>query len=422
MRIIFFSHYYPPEVNAPAPRTSDPARIGARPGHDVTIVTCTPNHPDGEAYPGYANKLWQEETIDGVKVVRVWTFLAANEGFALRALNYASYMFSACQALLKLKRPDVIVSTSPQFFCGLAGLIAQAYWKRPWALEVRDLWPESIVTVGAMGKGKLIEALERIESLAYRRANKIISVTDSFVPHIAARGGANKVVVIKNGANLELFTPSNDDGGLRARLGLEGRFIGAYVGTLGMAHGLDTILQAAALLRDDPRIAFLLVGGGAEREQLERRKAEMALDNVVLLGQQPKDSMPRIWAATDVSLILLRRNDLFKKVLPSKMFEAMAMRRPIILGVEGEAQELLREAGAAISITPESAEELAAAMKKLADDRSLGEKLGASGCAFVNEHYNRTKLAAQYIEALEETAKAPACDTDVSCEKIEAGS
>ncbi|MGA7384622.1 MAG: glycosyltransferase [Methylocella sp.] len=322
--------------------------------------------------------------------MRVWTFIAANEGFARRTINYLSYAASATLATIWLERPDVVVSTSPQFFCGLTGLIAKTMKRTPWVLEIRDLWPESIVTVGAMRKGLVVRLLERFEALAYRRADRIVSVTESFVPHIVARGGADaKISVIKNGADLDFFTPANDGRDVKRRLGLEGRFVAAYVGTHGMAHGLDTILEAADHLREVYRIVFLFVGDGADRQRLARRKHEMRLDNVVMLGQQPKEAMPGIWAATDASLILLRRDDLFKTVLPSKMFEAMAMRRPIILGVEGEARALLDGAGAGIGITPESAEELAAAVTRLADDSELGARLGASGCAHVRMHHDR---------------------------------
>lgn len=407
MRIVFFSHYYPPEVNAPASRTSEHARVWARAGHDVVMVTCAPNHPGGKLYPGYGNRLYQTETIEGVRVVRVWTFLAANEGFLRRTINYLSYAVSASLAMLRLDRPDIVVSTSPQFFCGLVGLVAKATRRTPWVLEIRDLWPESIVTVGAMQKGFIVRLLERLEALAYRQADAIVSVTDSFLPHIAARGGAEKkIVVIKNGADLTFFTEPTpgDEREAKRRLGLEGRLVAAYVGTHGMAHGLDTILDAAELLREDSRIVFVLVGDGAERRRLQSRKDEMKLDNVFILGQLPKEAMPGVWAATDASLILLRHNDLFKTVLPSKIFEAMAMRRPIILGVDGEARALLEEAGAGIAITPESAEELAAAVTRLANDRDLGARFGASGRAHVREHYDREKLALRYLDLLEDVA------------------
>jgi glycosyltransferase involved in cell wall biosynthesis len=401
MRIVFFSHYYPPEVNAPASRTAEHCQLWAAAGHDVTVVTSAPNAPKGVVYPGYKNRLFQRETRDGVNVVRVWTFLAANEGFLRRSLNYLSFLLSATLALPRLSRPDVYISTSPQFFCGLTGLVATTFRRAPWVLEVRDIWPESIVTVGAMRKGLLIRLLEGLERFAYRRADRIVSVTDSFVAHIGARcHGPKRIAVIKNGVDLGLFKRTDDGEAVKQRFGLGGRVVAAYVGTHGMAHGLDTVLDAADRLRHDPRIGFLLVGDGAERERLAERATRMRLDNLRIVGQLPKASMPGVWAATDVSMILLKRSDTFTKVLPSKMFEAMAMECPIVLGVEGEARQVLEEAGAGIAIVPESAEELAAAVVRLADDPGLRQRLGRQGLAHVRLKFDRAKLAERYLDVL----------------------
>jgi glycosyltransferase involved in cell wall biosynthesis len=400
MRILFFTHYYPPEVNAPASRTSEHCREWVRHGHEATVVTCAPNHPSGKIYPGYRNQMFQTEMIDGVKVIRLWTFLAANDGFLLRTLNYVSYLVVATLSMPFLPKADVVVTTSPQFFCGLTGLTARFLKRAPWVLEIRDLWPESIVTVGAMKKGVAIRHLEAIEAIAYRCADRIVSVTDSFVSHIEARGGAGKVEVIKNGVDLTLFSTRADEEEIKRRFGLEGRFVAAYIGTHGMAHGLDTALDAAALLRDDPRIGFLLVGDGSERRRLQARAKAMKLDNLRIIGQLPKTDMPAVWAATDVSLILLRKSEAFKKVIPSKMFEAMAMACPIVLGVEGEAKELLQAAGAGLAITPESAAELAANVVRLAEDRELAAGLGNRGLAHVRENFDREKLAARFLDLL----------------------
>jgi glycosyltransferase involved in cell wall biosynthesis len=417
MRILFFSHYYPPEVNAPASRTSEHCRRWAKAGHSVTVVTCAPNHPKGALYPGYRNRLFQVETIDGVRVVRVWTFLAANEGFARRIANYLSYLVFALLAVPRLERPDIIVSTSPQFFCGLAGYLAKILRSAPWVLEIRDIWPESIVTVGAMRKGLVTRMLERLEAYAYRRADRIVAVTDSFVPHIASRcQGPEKVAVIKNGADLSVFhhrDPASADA-VKRKFGFEGRFVAAYAGTLGMAHGLDTVLDAAALLEDDTRFGFLLAGDGAERDRLAARAASMNLSNLQIAGQMPKAEMPAIWAATDVSLILLRKSETFTKVLPSKMFEAMAMGCPIVLGVEGEAKVLLDEAGAGIAITPENPCELAAAIVRLEADEELREQSGRNGAAHVRRHYDRSELAARYLRLLEALACARRPDLDLT--------
>lgn len=405
MHIVIFCHYYPPEVNAPASRISELATAWVTEGHRVTVITSAPNHPSGVLYPGYTNKLFQSDTLDGVEVVRVWTYLAPNAGFARRIGNYLSYMITALMAVPRVDRPDVIISTSPQFFCGLAGLGARWLRRVPWVFEVRDLWPESIVSVGAMKKGIAIKFLEWLERQAYRQADRVVSVTDSFVPHIVKRRGRDDVIVIKNGVNLNLFHKDQDGEATKARFGLEGRIVAAYVGTHGMAHGLDTVLDAAALLADEPDIGFLLVGDGAERTRLKARAEELGLVNLHIAGQLPRDEMPEVWSATDISLIVLKKSDTFKSVLPSKMFEAMAMECPIVLGVEGEAKALLEEASAGLAITPENAHELANAVRKLVIEPNTRAKLGANGLAHARENYDRSKQAARYLRLLKEVAQ-----------------
>lgn len=398
MKILVLTHYYPPEVNAPASRLSEHARVWAQAGHDVTVVTCVPNHPTGRAYPGYRNRLWQEEERDGVRVIRLWTWLAANEGFLPRISNYVSYLLSVLLWMWRLPNADVVLSTSPQFFCGLAGWLLKRK-RRPWVLEIRDLWPESIVTVGAMKRGAAIKLLEAIERFAYRKTDLVVSVTDGFVPHIRERRGAGPIAVVKNGVDLTTFTTPDAaaETEFRAAHGLTGKFVAAYVGTHGMAHKLDTVLEAAELLRDRSDIAFLLVGDGAERERLVAEVTARGLSNVVMLSQQPKSAMPGIWAASDAALVLLRRVDTFKTVIPSKMFEAMAMACPMIMGVEGEAKALMEAGGAGIAITPESAQELAAAVTRLADDPAFAAQLGESGRSFVAREFDRRVLAERLL-------------------------
>lgn len=404
MHILALTHYYPPEVNAPASRMTEHARAWTRAGHKVTVVTCAPNHPAGTLYPGYRNRLFQRETVDGVEVIRVWTWLAANEGFLPRIANYVSYLVSVLLAMPRLPNADVVLSSSPQFFCGLAGFFLKRR-RRPWVLEIRDLWPESIVAVGAMKRGFAIRTLEAIEAFAYRRADLVVSVTDGFVPHIRARRPRGAIAVIKNGVDLTLFARPDMSAAeaFKAEHGLTGKFVAAYVGTHGMAHGLDTLLDAARLLRNRNDIAFLLVGGGSERERLEQTVLRDKFANIRMLGPQPKSAMPAILAATGAALVLLKRLDTFKTVIPSKMFEAMALGRPIVLGVEGEAAALMHAGKAGIAITPESAEELAAAVTRLADDSALAADYGANGRAFVERDFDRARLAEDYLALLEET-------------------
>jgi glycosyltransferase involved in cell wall biosynthesis len=401
VRILALSHYYPPEVNAPASRLSDHARVWREAGHEVTVVTCAPNHPAGQLYPGYRNRPWQEETIDGIRVIRLWTFLAANEGFVPRIANYLTYLFSMLFWMWRLPRADVVMSTSPQFFCGLSGWFLKRR-KRPWVLEIRDLWPESIVTVGAMKRGAAIRAIEQVEAFAYRKADLVVSVTDGFVPHIRARRPQGSIAVIKNGVDLSRFAsdPAAADA-FRAEHGLTGKVVASYVGTHGMAHGLQAVIAAAERLRDRHDIAFLMVGGGAERETIKAIRDAKGLTNIVMLDQLPKAAMPAVWGASDAALILLKRVDTFKSVIPSKMFEAMALGVPMILGVEGEAKALMDDAGGGIAITPEDDAELAAAIERLADDRELGRRIGASAQAFVRAHFDREKLARAYLAEFE---------------------
>lgn len=400
MRILVFSHYYPPEVNAPASRTSEHCRLWASEGHDVTVVTCAPNHPHGRLYAGYANRRFQQAMVDGVQVVRIWTYLAPNAGFGRRILNYLSFLVSAFTAMPRLARPDIVLTTSPQLFCGLVGLVAKWKWRVPWVFEVRDLWPESIVAVGAMKRGPVIRALEAMEALAYRKADHVVPVTDGFVAHIASRRRSHDgITVLKNGVDLDLFRPA-DGAAIKSRLGIHAPFLAVYVGTHGMAHGLDALLDAAALLRDERDIAFLLVGDGADRERLVTRARALGLGNVHFAGQLPKADMPAIWSASDASLVLLKRSDTFKTVLPSKMFEAMAMACPIVLGVEGEARALLDAAGAGLAITPEDAPQLAGAVRRLARDPALAGRLGASGLTHVRAHFDRRRIASHYLDLL----------------------
>jgi len=401
VRILALSHYYPPEVNAPASRLSEHARIWREAGHEVTVVTCAPNHPAGQLYPGYRNRLWQEETIDGIRVIRLWTYLAANEGFLPRIANYLSYLFSLLFWMWRLPHADMVMSTSPQFFCGLAGWFLKRR-KRPWVLEIRDLWPESIVTVGAMKRGAAIRAIEKVEAFAYRKADLVVSVTDGFVPHIRARRPKGPIAVIKNGVDLSHFAsdPAAADA-FRAEHGLTGKFVASYVGTHGMAHGLQAVIEAAERLRHRDDIAFLMVGGGAERETIKTMRDAKGLTNIVMLGQLPKAAMPAVWGASDAALVLLKRVDTFKTVIPSKMFEAMALGVPMVMGVEGEAKALMDEADAGIAITPENDAELAAAIERLADDRDLGKRIGASAQAFVRAQFDREKLAHAYLAEFE---------------------
>ena len=406
MRILFFSHYFPPEGNAPASRTYEHCVRWARAGHDVTVVTCVPNCPDGVVYPGYRNRLRrQEEMVDGIRVVRVWTYLAPNAGTWRRIANYLSYMASAVLASLRLPRPDVVIATSPQFFCGWAGVLASRLKRAPLVLEIRDIWPESIVAVGAMKNRRLLALLENLERRMYRAAKHIVTVGDGYRDNILRKVDvADRISVIMNGVDLARFSPRPPDPEFLRRWRLEGKFVCSYVGTIGMAHGLEVVIEAAKLLRAQGRddIRFCLVGDGAMRQSLqERARREGVSDMVVCTGRLPKEAMPTVLASSDACLVHLKGCELFATVVPSKIFEIMAMSRPIIMGVKGQARAFVLAAGAGLEMEPDCPRSLVEAIEILADSPELSKQMGHRGDAYVWQHFDRDVLAARYSEQLQ---------------------
>ncbi|MCA9188965.1 MAG: glycosyltransferase family 4 protein [Planctomycetales bacterium] len=420
MRITIFSHYFPPEGNAPASRTFEHARQWVEAGHEVTVVTCVPNVPTGIAYAGYRNHLWpQRESRHGIEVVRVWTYLSPNSGTLPRIGNYVSYMLSAVLAFMFfVRRPNVIVATSPQFFCGWAGILAGWLKWTPTVLEIRDIWPESIMAVGAMHRGWTIRFVEWLERWMYRAASHIVTVGKGYRDNIQTKvPAATRISVITNGVDGRLFAPAPVSECFRRRFGLGDRFVCAYVGTLGMAHGLDVVIRAAELLRQRRRddIVFLLVGDGAHRARLERQVEQAELGSYVrFAGLLPKADMPMALTSSDALLIHLRKCELFTTVIPSKLFESMAVQRPIILGVRGEAAEILHDFNAGLQMEPENEHDLASAVVRLAEDPEYAAQLGINGRVAVMEKYRRDVLAAEYLSLLCEVALRSACEDSVA--------
>jgi glycosyltransferase involved in cell wall biosynthesis len=407
MRILFLSHYFPPEGNAPASRTFENCRRWVRKGHDVTVGTCAPHHPNGIVYDGYENRWRHRERIEGIEVIRVLTHVAANKGTVRRILHYLSYLFSASMASLEVDSPDVIIATSPQFFCGWAGVIASRLHRVPLLLEIRDIWPESIAAVDAIRSGGVMRTLERLELEMYAASRHIVTVGEGYRRCLHDKGVPdNRISVVMNGIDREIFHPLSPDPELRRRIDVGDRFVVSYSGTIGMACGLDIVLRAADALRHKGRndIVFLLVGDGAVREELQAEAERRSLDNVIFTGRQDKSLMPSFLAISGASLVHLKKTDLFTTVMPSKIFEAFGMARPIIIGVPGEAGDLVERAGAGVAIEPENAEQLVAAVEQLADDQALCERLGRAGHAYGIRHHDRDNLAEDYLQVISRVA------------------
>ena len=401
MRILFLTDNFPPETNAPATRTFEHTRRWVRWGAHVRVITTAPNFPAGRIFSGYSNRLLQRETLEGIEIVRVWTYITANEGFIRRTLDYVSFMVTGFIAGLFMRRVDLIVCTSPQFFTACAAYMLSVIKRRPFVFELRDLWPDSILAVGAMRDSAAIRALKRLEYFLYRKAALIVSVTNSFKRVLSSNGvSPEKIAVVPNGADLAGFLPGEKPADLVERHALHGKFVAAYIGTIGMAHGLDTILNAAESLRDDGRIAFLIVGDGAERLALQRSAEQRGLRNIVFVGPVNKEDVKRYWQLCDATLVLLKDKALFQHVLPSKMFEAMATARPIVLGVRGESADVLQAAAAGVAIPPENPGALAEALKELAISPQKAREMGERGRRYVEREFDRDQLAAMMLEAL----------------------
>lgn len=402
MHILFLSDNFPPETNAPASRLHEHARRWVKAGHRVTVITCAPNFPQGRVHDGYRNAWYQRTSLDGIDVVRVKTFIVANKGFLLRTLDYISFMVAGFFAGLFQQKPDVVVATSPQFFAAVGGWMLAALRRVPFVFELRDLWPASLEAVGALKGSRAIRIFEHLELFLYRHARAVVCVTEAFVDDLVRRGiERQKLHVVTNGVDLDQYRPAPRSAAFARELGVEGRFVVGYVGTHGMAHALDKVLDAAAILRDQAQIHFLFVGDGAAREELIDKARALALPNVTFHSSLPKEKMPEVWATCDLALVHLRDTPLFATVIPSKIFEAMGMGVPLVLaGPAGEASRIIERAGAGVVLPPEEPEALAASIASLAADRDLVKSMARASRAAA-PLYSRDHLATAMLQVLQ---------------------
>lgn len=400
MKILFLTDNFPPEVNAPATRTYQHCIEWVKQGAEVTVITCFPNFPKGKVYEGYKNSLYKKEVIDGINVIRVWTYISSNSGTVKRILDYLS--FAVMSVIFGLfRKTDVIIGTSPQFFTACAARMLHILKRKPWVFEVRDLWPESIKAVGAITNDRVIRILERIEMSLYKSADKIVVVTDTFKKNISSRGiDSEKIEIVKNGVILPSNTPTDNES-LRKELKIDDKFVVGYIGTHGLAHKLDFILDAASHVNSD--IHFLLIGDGAQKKNLLKQHEELNLQNLTMLDPIPKEKIFDYVAAIDVALVNLKRSDTFKTVLPSKIFENAALQKPILLGVQGEAQELIESYSAGLCFVPEDEQDFLNKLTTIHSDKTQYKEL-QQGCVKLAEDFKREKLAKRMYEILKTIA------------------
>ena len=402
MKILFFSENFPPETNAAATRVFERAVYWAQWGHEVTIITCFPNFPDGKIFSGYKNDWYQKERKDGINVVRVKTYIAPNKGVLKRSLDFASFFFTGLMAGIFQPRPDVIVATSPQPFSAVAGWVLSCIIRKPFVFELGDLWPKSIYAVGVLQRGFIFSLMEKLELFLYRRSRCVVALTHSFKRNLVERSiPSSQVHVVLNGVDLPRYKNRQKDLQLFADLGLEKKFVIGYVGTLGMAHNLENALNAASIISDNPNIVFLFVGSGADKVRLENITKKRNLKNVIFLGRKPKESIPKIWNLCDVALVHLKNEKAFAEVLPSKIFEALGMGLPILLvAPEGEASDLVTANECGEWVPAGDPKALSDALISLFTDRPRLEKY-AKACVELAPYYTREEQAKKFLMVLQ---------------------
>ncbi len=411
MKIGIIHQYYLLPGASGGSRFNEMAALWAREGHEVTVIAGTVDYSTGSSPDKYRGRFVTVEQDGEVRVLRCHVPSSYSKGYLGRMWAFLGFVFSSCAAVRKLGDVDVVVATSPPLVTALPGYLASRTGrKRPrWIFEIRDLWPESAVTTGVLGeKSLLTRLLYRLEAWAYRVADHIVVLTPAFTTDICGRGLAteDKISLLPNGADLGLFSPGSRDNAARRELGWADRFVVMYAGAHGKANGLDQLIDAAEILKPRTDILIACVGDGTERQRLTERAARLGLRNIVFHGAVPKKRMPEVVAACDVGAAVLQKNKTFLTVYPNKVFDYMACRRPVLLGIDGVARELVcDQARAGLFAEPENGAELAAVISALADDGELCEKLGQQGCAWVQENASREKIGLKYLELLRKLAR-----------------
>ena len=407
MKIAYICQYFVPEPSAPSARISELAQEWVTDGHEVTVLTGMPNHPNGIVLDEYRGKIIADEKIADVNVLRSWLYATPNEGILRKTLSHLSFMISTVMlSLPRLNKIDVIIVSSPTFLSAFAGLFMSKIRRVPFVFEVRDLWPAVFVDLGILSNVFLIRVLESWEMFLYTQAALVITVTKSFRNKLIERGlPAEKIVVVSNGAAVNRFNPGDKKDDLCCDLGFSGKFVVSYIGAHGISQGVATIMEAAITLKYRDDIVFMLVGDGAMKKDMVTIKNDYNLQNVVMLAAQSKERIPDLYRASDVCIVPLRDIPLFDSFVPSKMFEIMSCGIPIIGSVNGEAREILELSGSAMIISPESVSALSGSILWMVENPQKRKMMGISGRTFVCEHYDRTTLAKKYVGHLKRILK-----------------
>jgi glycosyltransferase involved in cell wall biosynthesis len=405
MRILILTQYFPPEAGAAQNRLHDLATRLCLSGHSVTVLTALPSYPKGEIFEEFRGRLAMTENVRGMRIVRAWLYVTKKTTFSRRILNYLSFAISSCIAgIFATGSADIVFVESPPLFLGISGYILSKLKRAKFVLNISDLWPESAVALGILRNERLIWWATRVEEGLYHRASFVTGQTEGIVNSIRRRCGGVEVALLTNGVSPEFIQAAEGWRGRRAHaqieLGLSDKFVVGYAGLHGLVYGLDVVLEVARCLTEIPEISFMLVGDGPEKTRLEDKARQQKLVNVFFYPSQPASRMPEILAAMNVTLITLKRHELFKGTLPSKLFEAMGAGIPIIAAMEGEAQLVIERAHCGICVEPEDVAKMKEAVLRLYCDPGLCQRYGKNGRNYVAVHYNRKTIAGQLEKLL----------------------
>ncbi|NQV02916.1 MAG: glycosyltransferase, partial [Bacteroidia bacterium] len=394
-KILFLTQYYPPEVGAPQNRLSELAIRFRRAGHEVEVLTAMPNYPFMKMFDGYHGRWYIREEMDGIIIHRSAIFVRQSQSIVVRLMSYFSFVFSSIWVgLFNLKRFDLIICESPPLFLGISAWVLKKFKGAKLLFNVSDLWPESAEKLGLVTNRFFLRISTSLEEFLYSHSDLISGQTQGIVRNISSRIPQKPVFWLKNGVDLSFYSPGKGKPGWREELGYKKEdFIVFYGGILGHAQGLEVILKAALELSYDPSLKFVIAGEGPLKRELMDQAKQMELSNITFLPAYPKSQMPDVIREIDLSIIPLRKLDLFKGAIPSKIFESLAMGKPILLGVEGEAKALFIDDGrCGIAFTPEDATSLMEAIRKLHSDKVLYNELSENAYIYVSKNFNRDKI------------------------------
>jgi glycosyltransferase involved in cell wall biosynthesis len=409
VKIAFLTQYYPPEIGAPQGRISGLADAFIRAGHSVTVLTAMPNYPSGRIHPGYGGFV-RREVRDGAQVIRTFVYPTQRADFLHRLSSYFSFVISsAVLGTFLLERPDYLIVESPPLFLGLAGIWLSWMKRCPMIFNVADLWPETAVRIGVLRRGSLAHWIsDRLERFCYRRARLVTGQTRAIVEDISKRFTWCRTYHLSNGVNGRTFNPERRTTEARTMLGPSGTCVAFYAGLHGLAQGLDRVLDAAPLLTDAP-LKFVLMGDGPTKADLVRQARTRELTNVTFLDPRPTSEVPPLLAAADIVLVPLVTH--IPGATPSKLYEAMASGRPVVLVAEGEPAAVVREGEAGLVVAPGDTAALANALRTLAADPALRQRLGANGRRTAERLFNQVEIDARFVTFLEQhEATAPVAE------------